>query len=45
MKGGTIEVSKNELMTDLLFERKLEAAIDGLPPFYRMYPESFRRKC
>jgi hypothetical protein len=33
MKGGTIEVPKNELMTDLFFERKLDAAVDGLPPF------------
>jgi hypothetical protein len=35
MKEGTIEVRKNELMTDLLFERKLDAAVDGLPRFYR----------
>jgi hypothetical protein len=35
MKGGTIEVPKNELKTDLFFERKLDAAVDGLPPFYR----------
>lgn len=35
MKGGTIEVPKNELKTDLFFERKLDVAVDGLLPFYR----------
>jgi hypothetical protein len=35
MKERTIEVPKNELMTDLLFERKLDTAVDGLPRFYR----------
>jgi hypothetical protein len=35
MKEMTIEVPKNELMTDLLFARKLETAVDGLPRFYR----------
>lgn len=35
MKERTIEVPKNELMTDLLFERKLDTAVDGLPGFYR----------
>jgi hypothetical protein len=42
---GTVDESKNALNvqseTDLFFERKLEAAVDGLEPYYKKCVTNF----